>query len=89
MLGLHKASFVIWFVATAVHVLAHLRRIPGLALADWRGRPVPRERAVRGGLRRQLLLASTIVVGAILAVATVHYAQPWLSWAATHHHGDG
>jgi hypothetical protein len=89
LVGLHKASFVLWLVVTGVHVLAHVRRIPGLVTADWRRRPIPRERHVRGTLWRQLLLAATIVAGVILAVATVRYAQPWVHWFGTFHGGDG
>jgi hypothetical protein len=90
VVGLHKASFVVWFFLTAVHVLAHLRPIPGLVAADWRRRPVPSESRVRGTLWRQLLLAGTIVAGAIIAIATVRYAQPWVHWFGTHPgHGDG
>ena len=89
VLGLHKASFAVWLVTTGIHVLAHLRRIPELVLADWRGRVVPRERAVPGTFRRQLLLATALVAGAILAVATVRYAQPWVQWLAAHHQHDG
>jgi hypothetical protein len=35
---------------------------------------------------RQLLLAGTIVAGAILAVATIRYAHPWMHG---HAGGDG
>ena len=85
VVGLHKASFVVWFVATAIHVLAYLPRMPRLASADWRGRP----RATAGGSRaRRWLLAGSVVAGAILAVATIRYAQPWATWLATFHgHG--
>src|SRR5205823_8891393 len=38
VLGLHKASFVVWLAATGIHVLAYLRRLPRLAVADWRAR---------------------------------------------------
>ncbi len=81
VLGLHKASFAIWLVATGIHVLAYLRRIPELTLADWR-RPRRGELAVDGSVARRLLLAATLVAGAILAVATVRYAQPWVHWVA-------
>ena len=81
---LHKASFVVWFAVTAIHVLAHLRPLPNLVLADWRRKPMPRESEVPGTLWRQLLLAGTIVAGAIVAIATVRYAQPWIHL----HHGD-
>ena len=46
LVGLHKASFIVWLFATAVHVLAHLRRLLPPA------RPVPgavaRARPARG-----------------------------------------
>ncbi len=88
LVGLHKASFVIWFFVTAIHVLAHLRSLPKLAAADWR-RPAPRERRVPGSLWRTFLLAASIVAGALLAVATVRYAQPWVHYFAGGHGGDG
>jgi len=90
LVGLHKASFVVWFFVTAVHVLAHLRPIPGLVAADWRRRPVPPEERVPGTAWRRLLLAGTMVLGAVLAIATVRYAQPWAHWFSVNHHGgDG
>jgi hypothetical protein len=83
LVGLHKASFVVWFVVTAIHVLAHLRSIPRLVAADWRRRPRPWELHVPGTAWRRWLLAGSIVGGAILAIATVRYAQPWVRFFAT------
>jgi hypothetical protein len=88
LVGLHKASFVVWLIVTAIHVLAHLRSIPRLVAADW-GRRVPPERRVAGTAWRRLLLAGSIVAGAVLAIATVKYAQPWVHWFAGRHGGDG
>jgi hypothetical protein len=84
VLGLHKASFVVWLVATGLHVLAYLSRMPRLALADWR----PGDGDVGGSLVRRALLAGAVVAGAILAVATVRYAGPWTHWVAAFRH-DG
>ena len=89
VLGLHKASFAVWLVATGLHVLAHLQRVAAPALADWSGRRLPPERAVPGTLPRRLLLAGTIVAGAILAVATIRYAHPWEHWITVNGGGDG
>ncbi len=89
VLGLHKASFAVWLVATAIHVLAHVNKLPALVLADWRGVRMPRQRTVPGGFKRQLLLAGSLVAGAILAIATIRYAQPWLHWIAVNRGGDG
>lgn len=85
LVGLHKASFVVWLVVTAVHVLAHLRSVPRLVAADWRRRPLPPERSVPGSRWRRLLLAGSIVAGAILAIATIRYAQPWVHWSGGDH----
>ena len=30
VVGLHRASFIVWVGATGVHVLAHIRRLPVL-----------------------------------------------------------
>lgn len=82
VLGLHKASFVVWLVATGIHVLAYLRRTPRLAAADWRER-------TSGSLVRRLLVAGAVVAGAILAIATVPYLHPWTHWVAAFHGHDG
>jgi hypothetical protein len=89
LVGLHKASFVVWFFVTAVHVLAHLRQIPRLVAADWQRSPVPAQPRVPGAGWRRLLLAATIVAGTVLAIATVRYAQPWVHFFAGHGGGDG
>ena len=60
LVGLHKASFIVWVGATSVHVLAHARRLPGLLWVDGPGRGV-----------RLALVASAVVTG--LAIATVAF----------------
>ena len=35
VLGLHKASFIVWLGAFGIHVLAYVLRVPGLVAADW------------------------------------------------------
>jgi hypothetical protein len=86
VLGLHKASFVLWLGVTAIHVLAHLRRLPGLVAADWRGG----EGAVpTGSFARHALIAGALVAGAVLAIFTVRYAQPWVHSAGLFRGGDG
>ncbi len=72
VLGLHKASFIVWVGAMAAHVLAHVLRVPRLASADWR-----RHDSLPGSSMRRWLLAGSLVAGLILAVATVHLAGPW------------
>jgi len=77
LVGLHKASFVVWFFATAVHVLAHLRRL------------LPPARPVPGTVTRSALVVASIAVGAVLAAATVRYGDSWVHWFAGRHGGDG
>lgn len=84
VLGLHKASFVVWLGSTGIHVLAYLRRVPGLVRADWRREREP----VGGSLARHGLVAGALVAGVILALTTLQYAHPWLHWIASFH-GDG
>jgi len=84
VVGLHKASFIVWLAVTAMHVLAHLRAIPRLVTGDWRGRAMPPESVVPGSGMRRLALAATIVVGAVVAAATIRYAQPWVHFFASH-----
>ena len=39
IIGLHKASFVVWFGATGIHVLVYGRRLLRLSSAsEWRAR---------------------------------------------------
>lgn len=75
VVGIHKASFVVWIAAAGVHVLAHLRRVPQLTLGDWRPRPT----LAGAGLRRLLVLAA-VVAGLLLAAATLPLATPWHAW---------
>ena len=60
VVGLHKASFIVWVGATGVHVLAHLRRLPGLLRLKAPGRGI-----------RLALVTGTVVTG--LAIATVAF----------------
>jgi hypothetical protein len=85
LVGLHKASFVVWLVATGIHVLAHMPRVLRLAGADW----IPRRPSVGGAAGRTVLLAGAIVAGAVLALATIRYAHPWVLWQTAFHGHDG
>lgn len=75
---LHRASFIAWFALMAVHVLGHVLHIPPLALPDWR-RSGGREAALAGSGLRVTLLATSMLAGLALALATISLAGPWLS----------
>jgi hypothetical protein len=64
VVGLHKASFVVWFGAAGLHVLGHALKLPSLL----------RTRAPGIGLRVSLV-AVTVVAGAFLATATLPAAD--------------
>jgi hypothetical protein len=80
LIGLHKASFVVWLVATGAHVLAHLPGLPKLAAADLRRRP----RLPSARLRVGLVIAS-VAVGVVFAAASFQLASPWLDWVRLRH----
>ena len=73
LLGLHKASFIVWGGAFAIHVLVYVLRVPGLVAADWgRGAGTP------GARLRVGVVAFALVLGLTLALAVLPEAGPWL-----------
>lgn len=72
LLGLHKASFIVWVAAMSVHVLAHVLKLPRLVAFDWR-----RGDRLGGRRLRQLALAASLVAGVTVAVATLPLADHW------------
>ena len=81
IVGLHKASFVVWFGAMGVHVLAHILKVPRLARADYVA-------ASEGRWLRQFAVAAALVAGVIVAIVALPAAHDWAHWAALHHHED-
>ncbi len=81
VVGLHKASFVVWFGAMGIHVLVYAPRLLRLLRSEWLRRERLGGRLLRGGA-----VAAAIGAGAVLAIATLPSARPWL-----HHFrgGDG
>jgi hypothetical protein len=75
VLLLHKASFVVWLGALGLHVLGHLARLPLLTAPELRGGG-----GVAGTRLRLALVAATVVIGAIVAVATLPLAVDWAHW---------
>ena len=72
LVGLHKTSFVAWFVLMSVHVLVYAPRLPRLVLS---GRTLG---------RRAALVGSSVAAGALLAGATYSLAGPWVHRAHDH-----
>ncbi len=72
LLGLHKASFIVWVGAMSVHVLAHVLKLPRLVALDWW-----RGDSASGSRVRQLVLAGAVVMGLVVAVASIPLADHW------------
>jgi hypothetical protein len=70
VLGLHKASFVVWVGAMTIHVLAYSLRAGRFVLADFAGRP-------EGRLLRLFVIAVAIGAGVLIAILTSSHATPW------------
>jgi len=77
LVGLHKASFIVWFGAAAVHVLAHVSKLPRRL----------RNRAEGLGLRIALVVGA-VAAGLVLAVATLPAADQLQDRASAHVHLD-
>jgi hypothetical protein len=81
-LFLHKASFVLWFAITSLHVLVYAWRVPRLIAGDLLPRATA---ALAGRWVRLAAVAIALAAGVGLAATVVHDAGPW-----THetHQGD-
>jgi hypothetical protein len=78
LVGLHKASFIVWVGATGVHVLAHLWKLPRLLRSR-----------VPGAALRVAVASGAVVAGAVLAVATLPAADRLQDRASAHLGVDG
>lgn len=84
LLFIHKASFVLWFGAMAIHVLGHLSETARLAPLDF----VHRTRSqVRGASARQWTIVLSLVVGVFLGLAMLGPAAHYMSQTAYLHFG--
>ena len=79
-LFLHKATFVLWFGAMTVHVLAYAWRLPRMLTGDLAARTGYQAHAVLAGRpARLLLLTASLLAGLLLAVLTFGQAGIWLA----------
>lgn len=75
-LQLHKASFVIWFVLMSIHVVGYAKHLVLQLAADWR--PHRTAAAWVGGRGwRVALVAGSILVGLVAALATLRWGTVW------------
>lgn len=78
LLLLHKASFVVWLVVMAVHVLGHVLDTARLAPCDWYRRT---SRQVRGAGLRRWAVATSLAVGLVGGALALPAAGSWLGAA--------
>jgi hypothetical protein len=87
---LHKGSFILWFCAMTIHVLAYVPRLPRLLAAEARGTALAEDgrhgggryahrvaEALGGRGTRLALLTGSLLAGLVIALLTVHLAGHW------------
>jgi hypothetical protein len=80
---IHKASFIVWGVLTALHVLGHL---PGLGSTVRKAAVVREGVGVPGGSGRWLAVVGALVAGLVLAVVLIPDFHIWTATGAFPHH---
>jgi hypothetical protein len=86
-LTIHKASFFVWLAAVGLHVLGHLPRLPrqlrSVERIDGLGGAPP------GRAGRWIVIAGSLVGGAVLAIVLIPHFGAWTAPGALHHHHSG
>lgn len=86
LLTIHKVSFIVWLVFTAIHVLGHLPSFGGSLRAADAERELPGVSPGTAG--RWIALAGAIVGGLVVAIVLIPDFGVWTAHAAlAHHHG--
>jgi hypothetical protein len=80
LLPLHGFSVLIWLPQIAIHVVAHIRRLPHLVADDW-SKPSAQEARGRGGRIGANLGA--LLLGVLAAVLVLPSVSPWAAWSQT------
>lgn len=80
LLTLHQGSFVVWFAATAIHVLGHAL---GAGRTTWRELHDPGSTpAARGRRWRMVAIGAALIVGVGFATAVTPAAHAWTAGRA-------
>jgi hypothetical protein len=92
----HKASFVLWLGAMAIHVLAYLLRLPRTLYAEALGRAAPEGdggwsairagQILRGRGTRLVLLLASLALGLVIALLLYHRVDLWQAPGTFFHH---
>jgi hypothetical protein len=74
MLTVHKASFILWFGAMTVHVVAHIVETVQLAPRDWRSQ---KTRSLPMAAGRRWIIAASVLAGALLGAWGLGHIGGW------------
>jgi hypothetical protein len=77
---LHSVSVLLLLPLLAIHVFAHIRRVPRLVADDW-SKPSGGQAPGRG--RRLGMNLGALMLGALAAILLFPVAAPWLVWSTT------
>jgi hypothetical protein len=80
----HKASFIAWIGATAIHVLGHIPDLQKTFLTKYDGR-VEYNSLAAGRTGRIVSLAGALVAGAVLAIVLIPHFGAWPHFEAVRH----
>ena len=83
--GAHKASFVVWLLFMAVHVLGHLERLPRSLAAAGSTTGIAEDST--GAAGRWIALTGALVGGLVLAIVLISHFAPWTVHGAFAHGG--
>lgn len=76
---IHAVSVALWLPLIAVHIYAHIRRVPRLISNDWNG-----QLGVSGRNGRLGINIIGLLVGAIAAIIMIPVSAPWHHWRIGH-----
>jgi hypothetical protein len=87
LVEIHKVSFIVWLVFTAMHVLGHLQAMPGSLRAARRveSSAIPHP----GGAGRWIALVTALAAGLVLAMVLIPDFAAWTARGAFPHHHHG
>jgi len=81
LLPLHGFSVLVWLPLIAIHVFAHIRRVPRLVTDDWSKTSDKSNASGRG--RRLGMNLGALLAGAVAAILLFPAAAPWMVWSQT------
>jgi hypothetical protein len=70
LVGVHKGAFLVWLGAFALHVLAHIRKVPPAIAREWRNR-------LPGSGQRYGVIMAALALGLVIAVGTLPATDHW------------